>query len=248
MRVEEYIKMFGLKDNLTIFIDGTHRSYYEIRERIPHYELDDLDIESLNRSDLFGLISFLKLELPEKEMIGLLRDSLDNYRSSGGDALQWLYKAFNQVRLNPSNCNPLNIGVLEKHLLLWIESFEKYPFDILKAQNESEDKRYRDAELADLFIIKSDLKKYTNVLRSEKVNVIDKKNSFILGERQKGAIVAWVDVLELRGKLRKDVNRETLAYLLNEYFSNLKISGRTLSNTKTTAAKKYRPLLLALIN
>jgi hypothetical protein len=247
MKLEDYLSTFGFMDKATIYLEGEYIPYYDLREEMPDLEIDDIQAELLDRDDVFGLIHLLKLEIPAKEIVTLLRESLDNYRSSGGDALHWLYKAFNQVRLNPGNCNPLNIGTVENHLLAWIESFEKYPFDILRAQNEDEDKRYRDATLGDLFVVKSDLKKCVEMLRGGKINVIDKKNRFILGERQKGAIVAWVDVLQERGKLRKDVNRETLAYLLNEYFTNLNISGRTLSNPTTTAARKYRPLLLALI-
>lgn len=247
MKLIEYIPMFGFIGKATVFVDGHYIPYLDLLNEDPDYELDEGQIELLDSFDKFGLIDVLKLNAKEKEVISLLRGSLDNYRKRGGNALDWLYRLFNQIRLNPENCNPLNIGVVENHLLAWIESFEKHPFDILKAHYQEDDERYRDAKLGDLFLVKSDLKKYVEVLRSDKINVVDKKNRFILGERQKGAIVAWVDVLEQRGKLRKDVKRETLAYLLNEYFANLNISGRTLSNTTTTAAKKYRPLLLALI-
>lgn len=247
MKLSQYIPVFGFMNKATIYVDGEYRLYYDMLHENPDYELDEGQLELLDIKDVFGLIAILKLDIPQKELIGILRNSLDNYRKNGREALHWLYKAINQVRLNPENCNPMNIGAVENHLLSWIESFERYPFDVLKARNDDEDTSYRDATLGDLFVVKSDLKKYAEVLRSGKINVIDKKNRYMLGERQKGAIVAWVDVLEQRGKMHTYVKRETLAHLLNEYFANLNISGRTLSNTNTTAAKKFRPLLLALI-
>ena len=76
--------------------------------------------------------------------------------------------------------------------------------------------------------------------------MIDRHNKYLLGERQKGAIVAWIEVLKERGKI-KTIDRIDLAKNLNDTFKGLNISSRTLGNTTTTACHKYSIKLTALI-
>ncbi len=64
----------------------------------------------------------------------------DDYRRSGGEPLTWLYFTFENVSLNPYNYPAEHLGTIEKHLIQWIENFNKQPFDSL-----AENVKYLDA-------------------------------------------------------------------------------------------------------
>lgn len=100
--------------------------------------------------------------------------------------------------------------------------------------------------LNSVFVDCSEIENYLKALREVDTPIIDKANNYLLGERQKGSIVAWVDVLKLRGKM-KNLNRKKLSELLNNNFLGLNISSRTFGNINTTAYKKYYKKLTALI-
>ena len=78
--------------------------------------------------------------------------------------------------------------------------------------------------------------------------IIDNKMNFLLGERQKGAIVAWVSILR-KHNIIHNVNDAMLSNLLNQAFHSLKLGrdGRSLRNIGTTSYRKYHSQLLKLL-
>ncbi len=98
-------------------------------------------------------------------------------------------------------------------------------------------------------IAKKDIAIYLDALKKVEPPVIDNSFHYRLGERQKGAVVAWVEVLRQKGKISR-VNDEILSGLLNKKIKGLNLStdGRTLRNLGTTAYNKYHNAFLDLIS
>jgi hypothetical protein len=103
--------------------------------------------------------------------------------------------------------------------------------------------------LSEIFFNKEDFKICVSALRSVTPPVISATNTYLLGPRKKGAIVAWIDVLKNRGKI-KDVELKDLIALLNNFFEELDFGGegRVFSDTQTSSYKYYRGKLLAIIS
>lgn len=89
---------------------------------------------------------------------------------------------------------------------------------------------------------------YIEMLKKVEPPIIDEEGRYRLGPRQKGAIVAWITILQDKGFLKK-INDKQLAELLNEQFPGLELgkSARTLRNPQTTAYTKYHNQLLAIL-
>jgi len=97
-----------------------------------------------------------------------------------------------------------------------------------------------------LFVDNSACETCLNALRLVIPPVINNNNNYLLGERKKGAIVAWIEVLKIRGIII-NIDKIKLAEILNNTFFGLSISSRTLSNVTTTAYRKYFTKLTTLI-
>ncbi len=72
---------------------------------------------------------------------------------------------------------------------------------------------------------------YIDILKNVKPAIIDQTGHFILGPRSKGAIVAWVDVLERLGKINSQLDPDSKTKLVNELIPGLNISKRSFGNT-----------------
>ena len=102
----------------------------------------------------------------------------------------------------------------------------------------------------ELFWDKDSIEFCIDALRKVTPAVIDKESQYLLGVRRKSAIVAWVDVIKARKKIR-EVTDENLASLLNNYFKGINFSkdGRTLRSPGIAAAyKKYHNQFTELIS
>jgi hypothetical protein len=82
-----------------------------------------------------------------------------------------------------------------------------------------------------LFRDEQQARNYIDILKNVKPAIIDQTGHYILGERSKGAVVAWVDVLERLGKLNSQLDPESKTKLVNELIPGLKISKRSFGNT-----------------
>jgi hypothetical protein len=133
-----------------------------------------------------------------------------------------------------------------KYFRSWLlELKEKYFTKADVVDNSNASKPFK---LKQIFNDDAGFDEATMALKAATPPVINDKNEFLLGERKKGAIVAWIDILKLRGKI-KSVNRETLIILLNNHFAGLNLGseGRSFDNTTTTSYKQYYKKLLQLI-
>lgn len=172
-------------------------------------------------------------------------DLEDRYTAMLNQYFEW-YKQNEQNIIIFEPNNPYKVMLeFSKDTHKYIQNF------FSKAEIRTESKPATDNQyhsLMDLFINPESYENCINALRSDRVQVIDNTNCYLLGERQKGSIVAWVEVLKMRGKIKQDIDRDTFAALLNKQFLGLNISDRTLSNVSTTSARKYFKLLTALIS
>jgi hypothetical protein len=91
-------------------------------------------------------------------------------------------------------------------------------------------------------------KKCFEVLKIIEPRIIDDKNQYCLGEREKGAITAYV--IGLKNGFISKYSDKTLASILNAKIKGLDLGaeGRTLRNTESTAYKKYYNKILYLLN
>ena len=98
----------------------------------------------------------------------------------------------------------------------------------------------------DIFAREEDAQESVNALRKVKPQIIDEKGAYCLGEKSKGAIVAFVAVLKKRS-LIQHIPESELARILNKKFPQLKITDRSLRNLGTRVYRRYYNDLLALI-
>ena len=119
-------------------------------------------------------------------------------------------------------------------------------FNLDDIEGIKHEKNYNDIKLQNIFTEINNYDVCINALRTVNPPVIDNANNYLLGEREKGAIVAWIEVLKKRGKI-KTIERNELAEILNNSILGLEISSRTLGNIKTTACNKYFSKLTSLI-
>lgn len=103
-------------------------------------------------------------------------------------------------------------------------------------------------ELKQLFTYPELFSECVEILQKVEPPIIDVNKNFILGQRQKGSIVAWISALKTKS-LIVAVKDEELAPLLNNEFPKLDLAsdGRTLRNTLTTSYNKYYTKILNLL-
>ncbi len=99
-----------------------------------------------------------------------------------------------------------------------------------------------------LFVEPEKAEIYLKILQQVEPPVISSTFHYQLGERQKGAIVAWVKALRKKGKLIQ-IQDDVLSAILNEKIIglNLGVDGRTLRNEGTTAYTRYYTSFISLI-
>ena len=114
--------------------------------------------------------------------------------------------------------------VIFKNYLLKNQSFED-------AQNNKSFKH-----LQDLFVNDKDPEVYFDILKKVDPPIISQENEYLLGDRQKGSIVAWVEVVR---PFIYSLQDDDIAKLLNNQISGLNITGRTLRNLNTSSYNKY---------
>lgn len=142
IRAEDYISYYNLLTAFPTYWNFNLKiTNAEFIENNPDYILDEWELNHLRLNEIFSLTDFLKKFRDEKEMIAMLRDIFDDYRSNGGEPLEWLYFTFENVSLNPQNYKAEHRGLIENNLLLWIENFTKQPFDSLAENIEYLNKR-----------------------------------------------------------------------------------------------------------
>ncbi len=163
---------------------------------------------------------------------------------------------FDAVLKFPSNSSQNFESVIEYLVNYWAvvkgqQKISKYLNDRSNKPSESKPgenaKGNLEVTLENILVSPYDLETYLQSLREIENPVIDKDNNFLLSPRNKGSIVAWIEVLRSKGKL-KPVKRKVLCKVLNRTFSKLDISERTLSNVTTSSCILYRAKLTKLIN
>lgn len=88
--------------------------------------------------------------------------------------------------------------------------------------------------------------KYIDLLRQVNPPIIGENDRYRLGLRQKGAFVAWAQIV--RDKFARPLKDAELARLLNLRFPKLDISERSLRNTSGTAYTHYSSKLKVLLS
>lgn len=128
MKTNEYIPLYGLLYNFEYLtaIDGKRITVNEMFDNYPDFELTDIYIDQLNMFDLFSLQKVLKDDFfTETTVIPYIREMFDNYRTSGGEPLNWLNRTFESVNMNPQNYKVEIRTIIEKSLIEWINIYNK---------------------------------------------------------------------------------------------------------------------------
>ncbi|GAB3501054.1 hypothetical protein GCM10027341_27300 [Spirosoma knui] len=94
----------------------------------------------------------------------------------------------------------------------------------------------------DLFILPANVDICVDVLRKYRLDapLLGEKNNWIGSFKDRGVIVAWIDQLEAKGKIRR-IDRKQLVGLLNNFFSDLNMGkdARVFNNITKRDVKDY---------
>jgi len=87
----------------------------------------------------------------------------------------------------------------------------------------------------------------TSIAALRHVKIIDAKNNYLLGPRQKSVFAAWLAIVGIEKKQTRPVSRAILVGLLNKEFHGLELGADTpsIENVSTTAAKTFKARLNA---
>lgn len=107
---------------------------------------------------------------------------------------------------------------------------------INKEFNKNDDRKFK--TLKDIFKNNDDFELCIDELRKTNPPIINSKRKYLLGDRKKKSIVAWIDILNKKDFISKP-NDKLLAPLLTEYFENFSISDKTLRNEPTDLYEDY---------
>lgn len=102
------------------------------------------------------------------------------------------------------------------------------------------------AEFCKLFANDNEFENGIEVLRQVAPPIIDSNGNYIKGEKSKGSMVAYIKVLEKKGKI-PHVAEKDMAVLLNKQFPKLSITDRTLRSPISRSYNKYYTQFLAVI-
>lgn len=127
VKVEDYLPLYGLLlvDEYGISVDGKNIISVTELFRYPEIKLNKLHIEALNSFDRMSFQAFIKNKKNEKEVLGFVRELFDEYKTNGGNPLEWIYSTLSDIELNSFNYPALLRGVIQTKLLEWAEYYEK---------------------------------------------------------------------------------------------------------------------------
>jgi hypothetical protein len=91
----------------------------------------------------------------------------------------------------------------------------------------------------EIFYHREDVEPAIRLLKKSNPRVIDDDCTYTLNHRSKASIVAWVDHLKEKNKIKTGIPDGTLAKLLNSKFPGLRISDRTLRSAETKVSALY---------
>lgn len=132
MKVENYISLYGKLNFFKVYWRNNEDiSVFDFLENNPDYELNDNEIDRIYLNETGSLYKYLEGFKDGKELISILRQMFDDYRTEGGEPLFWLHFTYENISLNPQNYPTEFVGLIESNLLLWIENFTKTPIDYL---------------------------------------------------------------------------------------------------------------------
>lgn len=131
--------------------------------------------------------------------------------------------------------------------------YAKYFFyePYLKGFNDAHSNASNDhLSFPEIFYSPDESEKYLKILRDVEPPVINDENVFLLGERSKGALTAWVDALKAKSIVKKSISRQDLTSILNSKISGLNLGsdGKTLDNPGTSAYIKFFSKISRLIS
>lgn len=230
------LKLMVCRVNLITRILNWNEKEYHKKEnrdaRIASSKLNSTDAIKREEEQPF----ILQVEHPIDEMLDSTIDITDDVRLR--KIREWVdIKKIDKTKNQPRQSK---IKTQLKDAESSISSTKVKPTKTNKLKYKTFDKLFENADV---------MKFCVDALRNVKPPIINKDNYYLLGERQKGAVVAWADVIKSKGKIKK-VNDENLAYILNANFKELNFSedGRTLREPKTTSYNKYHSQFIALIS
>lgn len=97
----------------------------------------------------------------------------------------------------------------------------------------------------------SDWTKYIDVLTLCNPKLLEKhdnKYKFVGNQKtQKGCIAQWFKYLKIKGLIKADINRDTLAATLSQEISNYSINGSSIDNISTTYQNNFESQLIGLL-
>lgn len=251
MKVSEYIPFYGLlfNDTYQTGINGKPITVNEMFENHGDFELTDFHLVQLYTFDLCSLYNALQDEYFTPTTVAeYIRLLFDEYRTNGGNPLEWLHKTFEVVNMNPQNFRVELRTSIEKTLLELIETWDKIQFDHLYytinpeaiapfLHSETKTEQEIPKTFEELFYNPQHAEPCLKILSELQPPVIDAINNYI--GKAKGVFPLWVKVLKnyKPEPLIKHFKDTVYKDLLNQ-----KVKGLNLSKDASEFRKQYKRL------
>ncbi|KAF0202240.1 MAG: hypothetical protein FD170_1966 [Bacteroidetes bacterium] len=134
VKVEDYLPLYGLllADKYGISVDGKNNISVAELFQYPEIELNKIHIESLNHFDRMSFQTFIKNKKNEQEVLKFVRELFDEFKTNGGNPLEWIYSTLSDLELNSYNYPALLRGVIQTKLMEWADYYEKIKAPVKK--------------------------------------------------------------------------------------------------------------------
>ena len=169
MKVEDYLPLYGqfYEADYKLYIDGQHIGIREVFENFEEYELNEFQVNELEKFDIFGLQDHLTHEYFTPQTVTyFLRDLFDDYKDSGGEPMYWLGITLNSILLNSGNYKVSIRSEIEKFLLEMMDIYSRIG-------KEPQKKETHTLSLEDIFSKKTDLEKLVKLLEEKNFIIIE---------------------------------------------------------------------------
>lgn len=169
MKVEDYLPLYGqfYEADYKLYIDGQHIGIREVFENFEEYELNEFQVNELEKFDRFGLQKHLEHKYFTPQTVTyFLRDLFDDYKDSGGEPMYWLGITLSSILLNSGSYKVSIRTEIEKFLLEMMDIYSRIG-------KEPQKKETHTLSLEDIFSKKTDLEKLVKLLEEKNFIIIE---------------------------------------------------------------------------
>jgi hypothetical protein len=239
--IERYWEIQDAQDKDTV-PDGSDT--LDLVDRIvQEREILDCKLDDLN-DDLTEFVS--KNPSAKADLLNSLKqDTREVKKRITRHEIEKVIDQYNAVNIHRTELGKLDAKYFKEYMTYVDKMKDKF---IENCENYISNGKPSHESLDDIFIEPSFVAPCIDALKNVTPPIIDSRDNYLLGEHEKGSIVAWCKILKDKGKII-NISSEKLSPLLNKKFHGLDLAkdGRTLRNWDTLAYTKYLRQFRSLI-